>query len=100
MPVLVIALVAGCGSTHTSAPKPVARSRPVPSVRLTASQEVQECAALDMVRMGFDTYDKQVQVVAGQYSTSQADAELIIAKAIHDRCPSEVSVVPAGAPLP
>jgi hypothetical protein len=69
-------------------------------VHLTRAQQTQECAALDLVRMGDDTYAAQVRTVAGQYSVSQHDAQLIIAAAIRDRCPSEVSVIPAGDPLP
>jgi hypothetical protein len=53
-----------------------------------------------MVRMGDDTCVRQVQAVAGQYTISQAEAGLVIARAVRDKCPSLISDIPAGAPLP
>jgi hypothetical protein len=50
--------------------------------------------------MGYSTYTREVQVVAGEYYTSQPDAQLIIARAVRDRCPADVSVIPPGAPQP
>jgi hypothetical protein len=92
-PALALLALAGCG-TATSSSTPAAP----PVKTLTAAQERQECAALDLVRMGSDTYAAQVRVIAGQYSVSQAEAERMIARVIRDACPSLVSVIPPGTP--
>jgi hypothetical protein len=94
----VLAL-AGCGAAASHSP-PARHASAQPSVHLTVSQQRQECAALDMIRMGYNTYTREVQVVAGEYYTSQPDAQLIIARAVRDRCPADVSVIPPGAPQP
>lgn len=96
-------LAAACG---TAAAQPAAHpSRPpagagTPAVSLTAAQQKRECASLALVQMGYGSYAEEVRVVAGEYSVSQHDAELIIARAIRDRCPAEISVIPPGDPLP
>lgn len=94
---LAAILAAACSST---ASHPAAHAPRPPAVHLTTAQQTRECAALDLVRMGYSTYGAEVTTVAGQYSVSQHNAQLIIAAAIRDRCPSEVSVIPAGDPLP
>ena len=96
IPALAVLALAGCGTAATSSTPPASHTPPVKA--LTAAQERQECAALDLVRMGSDTYAAQVRVIAGQCSVSQAEAERMIARVVRDACPSLVSVIPPGAP--
>jgi hypothetical protein len=97
-PAFAVLALAGCGTaSSTSTP---ARPAPAPVMALTSAQDRQECAALAAVNMGAGTYAEQVRVVAGQYSVSQAEAQRMIARVIRDACPSLVSVIPPGDPLP
>jgi hypothetical protein len=54
----------------------------------------QECAALDIIRMGADTCANQVRVMAGQYNVDQAEAAALIRQAVRRYCHSDVSLLP------
>lgn len=88
-------LAAAACSAVPAAPLPT-HPRP-PPVPLGDAGQRQECAALDLVRLGFDTYAAQVRVVAGQYQVSQARAQAEIAWLVRHRCPRDVSVIPGGS---
>lgn len=105
--------LAGCGSSSTShhtRAKPAAQSTvqaapsplPAPAVHVSKAGERIICANINVmiVTGSGDPYTANVGVVSGQYHTSQYGAEMIIAKAIGDECPSDTSVIPAGAPTP
>lgn len=61
---------------------------------MSHAESVQDCAALDLVRMGTGSYAREVQTVAGQSGVPQHIAAEMIAKNVRANCPNEVSILP------